>query len=100
MPADISFPMRLVVSAQEARAFIDQIPHATCRAAAGTRWFVQPDGLVPEKSVNWLFCWAKTGMGSHKSAIEAQSVFDRILPVKFLDYDSTVAHEYARKKRY
>lgn len=35
----------------------------------------------PEESVNWLFCWTKTGMGSRPAAKEAQRVFDAILPV-------------------
>jgi hypothetical protein len=61
---------------------------------------VLEDGRVPEESVNWLFCWAKTGMGSKAAAQDARRVFDTILPMSFAEYDRRVDHEYARAHRY
>jgi hypothetical protein len=69
-------PMRLRVSLEESRKLIDEIPHETCRSAAERRWTISADGTVPATSVNWLFCWGRTGMGSRKAAQAAHKVFD------------------------
>jgi hypothetical protein len=81
--SNIAHPMRLTVGVEEARNRIEQIPHATCRSAAERHWNVADEARVPEESVNWLFCWGKTGMGSRAAAEEAKRVFDAILPVPF-----------------
>lgn len=93
-------PMRLTVTVDQARRLIEQIPHNTCRSAAERCWNISDEGVVQEESVNWLFCWGKTGMGSRTAADEAQRVFDAILPVAFSRYDHLVDHEYARTHRY
>lgn len=100
MQSNAAHPMRLTVPIDEARRLIRSIPHGTCRSAAERRWNVADDGTVPEESVNWLFCWGKTGMGSRAAAEEARRVFDAILPIAFARYDSLVDHEYARTHRY
>jgi len=100
MQSSIVYPMRLTVGVDRARRLIEQIPNATCRSAAQWRWNVADDATVPEESVNWLFCWGKTGMGSRAAAEEAVRVFDAILPVSFSEYDRLVLHEYARTHRY
>ena len=100
MPSNIFHPMKLTVGIDEACRRVEQIPHATCRSAAEHHWNVFEDRSVPEESVDWLFCWAKTGMGSAAAAREAKNVFDAILPVSFVEYDSSVNHEYARAHRY
>jgi hypothetical protein len=92
--------MKLTVGVDEARKLIEQIPHGTCRKAAERHWSVTDDAIVPEESINWLFCWGKTGMGSRAAAEEAKRVFDVILPVTFSQYDRLVDHEYARTHRY
>ena len=92
--------MRLTVSVEHARKLIEKIPHGTCRSAAEQHWNVEEDATVPEESVNWLFCWGKTGMGSRTAAEEAKRVFDAIMPVAFSRYDDLVDHEYARTHRY
>jgi hypothetical protein len=92
--------MRLKVTTQHARTLIDQIPHSTCVRAAAQRWHVADDGTVRAQSVLWLFCWAKTGMGSPVAAEEARRVFDLILPVTFDQVNARVDHEYARRGRY
>lgn len=100
MHSNVFHPMRLAVGADEARRRIERISHATCRRAAERHWNVLEDGSIPEESVNWLFCWAKTGMGSAVAAKEARDVFDAILPFTFAEYDHGVNHEYARAHRY
>src|SRR5262245_42971633 len=68
----INIRMRLSVPAEEARRLIDQIPHSTCTDAAPQRWHAHDDGTVEDESVNWLYCWAKTGMGSPNAAEAAR----------------------------
>ena len=92
--------MKLTVGIDQARKLIDAIPHGTCRSAAQRNWNVADDATVSKESVNWLFCWGKTGMGSRAAAEEAVRVFDAILPVSFSEYDRLVLHEYARTHRY
>ena len=100
MQSNIAHPMKLTVSVDQARKLIEQIPHATCRSAAERHWNVADDATVPEESVNWLFCWGKTGRGSRAAAEEAKRVFDVILPVAFSRYEDHMDHEYARTHRY
>jgi hypothetical protein len=100
MPSSVTHPIRLTVIVDEARRCVDAIPHATCRAGAARHWNVSRDKTVPEESVNWLFCWGKTGMGSRNAAAEARRVFNDILSETFSSYDRRVAHEDARANRY
>ncbi len=100
MQTRIDYPMRLTVTADQSRKLIENIQHKTCRNAVERCWSVTDDGKVSEESVNWLFCWGKTGMGSRTAAEEAKRVFDAILPVTFSRYDDLVAHEHARKRHY
>ena len=58
------------------------------------------EGRVPEQSVDWLFFWARKGMGSDAFAQDAKRVFDAILLISFAEYDGCVDHEYARAHRY
>jgi hypothetical protein len=92
--------MKLTVGIDEARKLIDAIPHGTCRSASERNWNVADDGTVPMESINWLFCWGKTGMGSRNAAEDAKRVFDAILPITFSQYDRLVDHEFARENRY
>lgn len=96
----IEYPIPLKVSPQKAKMWIDQIPHENCRRGGNTCWSVNSDGAVSEKSVNWLYCWAMTGQGSARARDEARLVFDKVLSVSFVTYNSAVSHEYARKHRY
>ena len=100
MQSNVAHPMKLTVSLESARRLIEGIPHETCRSAAENNWNASNTGYVAEESVNWLFCWGKTGMGSAAAAEAARRVFDRILPISFAQYDEQVDHEYARSHRY
>src|SRR5207245_10418023 len=92
--APLEISLKLTVSVDEAKRMISQIPHSTCTDAASQRWHVAADGTVQDESVNWLFCWAKTGMGSPTAAEAARKVFDAILPITFDQYGAMVDHEY------
>ena len=100
MYSNVAHPMKLTMSSDAARRLIDGIPHETCRRAAENNWNPLDGGHIAEESVNWLFCWGKTGMGSATAAEAARRVFDRILPITFAEYNSQVDHEYARAHRY
>jgi hypothetical protein len=100
MHSNIAHPMRLTVGVDQACKLVEQIPHDMCRSAAERHWNVADDRTVPEESVNWLFCWGKTGMGSRSAAEKAKRVFDASLPISFSCYDHLVDHEYARTHRY
>jgi len=92
--------MRLTIPVEQAKEFIEQIPHSRCARAAPRHWHVADDRTVRAQSVLWLFCWGKTGMGSQAAAREARQVFDLILPVTFDRFDALIDHEYAREHRY
>jgi hypothetical protein len=48
----------------------------------------------------WLFCWAKTGMGSEDARVVAIDVFDQVFHFTFAHCEALIDHEYARKFRY
>lgn len=92
--------MNLLLPNETALRLLQSIPHSTCSKAILARWRVTPEGAVKAQSVLWLFCWAKTGMNSFEAARASREIFDRLLPVKFDEFDSRVPHSYARLKRY
>src|SRR4051812_33557991 len=92
--------MRLIVDNAEAERLIASIPHSNCVGASQNNLGVSDLGNARAQSVLWLFCWAKTGMGSRKAARAAQDVFDRILPMSFTQFDALVDHQFARDNRY
>lgn len=100
MHANIAYPLALRVAPSVAQNLVKQLPHARCRKAAERHWSIDSNGSVPEESVNWLFCWAKTGMGSELAAKAARQAFDQMFPISFQRYDALVSHEYARSHRY
>jgi hypothetical protein len=92
--------MKLLVTNAEALRLIQSIPHASCIEGSKNNWVVSDQGNATAQSALWLFCWAKTGMGSRKAAQAAKEVFDQIFPVKFVEFDARVDHQYARDNRY
>ena len=85
---------------QDALTQLSEVPHAVCQAGLQKHWHVGPDGQVAAQSALWLFCWAKTGMGSDKAAAAARQAFNRILNISYEAFDSRVPHEWARRMRY
>ena len=90
----------LRVSNDEARSALRGVPHETFQNATNHNWKVDDDGTVDGCSVCWLYCWAKTGMGSPKAAAAAERVFDEVLSSSFDRFDAAVDHEWARWARY
>ena len=69
-------------------------------AGSDENWYVDANGAIIGRSVCWLYCWAKTGMGSQDTAEEAQRAFFEVLDVSFDRFDAKVNHEWARQARY
>jgi hypothetical protein len=91
--------MKLKVSFDESKKLLNTIPHSRCTDAIAAHW--QKDGdSVKVQSICWLFCWAKTGWGSEKTASEAENVFDSIFDKSFSFAAAHIPHEWARKIRY
>jgi hypothetical protein len=61
---------------------------------------VAADETVAPESVNWLFCWGKTGMNSEQARLDARRVFNQVLAITFDEYDALVEHDEARNHRY
>jgi hypothetical protein len=92
--------IQMRITFEEAQALISQIPHQRCRDASANRWKAGGSAGVIAQSICWLFCWGKTGMGSHDTAIEGQRVFDTVFDKPFEWFDSKVDHGWARAARY
>jgi hypothetical protein len=93
--------MYLTKSADEARKLVLSIPHTTCTRAIDENWKVANNGRIRAQSVLWLYCWAKTGMGSEPALRGSVRVFNEVLPIRFVDFDAIPGiHEYARRQRY
>jgi hypothetical protein len=92
--------VRLKVPAAKALELVRRIPHSKCQRAVPNNWKVDRSGNVTPESVDWLYCWAKTGMNSQRAADFAKQVFDAIFNMSYADYDAHVDHEEARRNRY
>ena len=90
----------LTVSKEEAGSALRGVPHQTLQSAISRNWKVDDDGGIDGCSVCWLYCWAKTGMGSPKAAAAAERVFDEVFSIPFDRFDASVDHEWARWARY
>ncbi len=90
-------PMK--VSPAEAETILRGIPHQTCLDAMSNQWKVDESGRAKVHSMLWLFCWAKTGMGSTRAAAEAQRAFDKIFSVSYNHCEGRIPHEWARQGR-
>ncbi|MEQ1731428.1 MAG: hypothetical protein ABL982_23910 [Vicinamibacterales bacterium] len=107
----------LKVSERAARAEVARIPHKRCQDAIPTGWERNSGGggnpgggntrgggnpgrNIDGRSVCWLFCWAKTGMGSPPAEEAARQAFDAIMRIGFDRFNVLVLHEDARSWRY
>jgi len=86
--------------AREAQDALAAVPHKRFQDVLAGHWHVDADGAIDGRSVCWLYCWAKTGMGSLKAAEAAQQAFDQVVDVDYSLFDARVDHEWAREKRY
>lgn len=92
--------IKLKVDPEDALSWLEGINNEAFRKALRENWHVDDNGNVKAQSVLWLFCWAKTGMGSIETAEEAQIIFDKIFPFTYNFFESRVDHEWARAMRY
>ena len=78
--------------AREAPEALAAVPHKRFQDVLAGHWHVDADGAIDGRSVCWLYCWAKTGMGSLKAAEAAQAAFDQVWAPKgwvLVDADPT-----------
>ena len=59
--------------AREAQDALAAVPHKRFQDVLAGHWHVDADGAIDGRSVCWLYCWAKTGMGSLKAATAADT---------------------------
>jgi hypothetical protein len=91
--------MKLKGTLREAEVALEGVPHKRFQDARAYHWRVE-GGSVDGRDVCWLFCWAKTGMGSLTAAEASQTAFDEVIDVPYSLFDARVDHEWARAKRY
>ncbi len=87
-------------SPKQARNLLSMVDHATFQSMIDTHWRFAPDGRPTAPSVLWLFCWAKTGQDSERTAQHVRALFDDILDISFESFDEKVDHDWAREMRY
>jgi hypothetical protein len=92
--------MTMIVSFSDSKKILNKVHHKSFVNAIDNRWYLGADGQISVQSICWLFCWAKTGMGSETAAIETSKAFDSIFNIKFGLCDTLIEHNWARKIRY
>jgi len=92
--------MKMKVSFRESINFINRIRHIKCINAAEKYWKQNSDSSMKTQSICWLYCWAKSGNGSEKAMLDAQTAFNKIFSKTFDYMDAHIKHEWARKMRY
>ena len=92
--------MKLKVQYAESKRRLASVPHATFQRALDRRWVREGTASVTAQSACWLFCWAKTGMGSQAAANAAFGAFNELLEVSYGRFDTRVDHGTARDLRY
>jgi hypothetical protein len=93
--------MKIKLSFDKTLELLNTIPHSVCIDAIKKNWLPNGNGGIKAHSICWLFCWAKTGMGSKKAKVVSRKVFDTIFgDSSFQYFDTQVEHEWARWARY
>jgi hypothetical protein len=87
-------------SCNQPRNLLSTVDHAAFQSSIDTYWRVAPDGMPTAQGVLWLFCWAKTGQNSERTAQHVRALFDGILDISFESFDEKVDHDWAREMRY
>jgi hypothetical protein len=65
------------------------------------RWFrIYPDNSTDRESIDFLACWAQTGMSSKYWAQISRQVFDLMLPFTYAEYEAQGYLKAARLRRY
>jgi predicted type IV restriction endonuclease len=98
-PISVDTAVHLKVSPEEALKELKTISHKTFQDVLRGNWHADDFGNVKAQSVCWLFCWAKTGMKSKKTAIASKEVFNKIFDIGYEDFDKKVDHKWAQEAR-
>ena len=96
---EAAYQVRLRVSPKEALGCMEGISHESFLKALRNHWIVDENGCATMQSICWLFCWAKTGTNSTKTAYACSAVFSKIFNHPYEWFDREVPHELARKWR-
>lgn len=92
--------MKLQLTPERAYRELTSITHGRFEKALPNFWKVISQSQVKAQTVLWLFCWAKTGMNSERTAQEIRIAFNQIFDHQYEWLDEHISHEYARKERY
>jgi hypothetical protein len=88
------------VALDDTQKILRTVDHGKYLDALENHWKVFEDGHPRAQSICWLFCWAKTGNNSKRTAQEATDVFNRLFDKPFEWFDRRVPHKWARVARY
>jgi len=91
--------LRLTVSPQHTLRLLRQVEHKMFSDALEANWELEHRTVTPQ-SVCWLFCWAKTGINSRRTAEHCRRLFNKIFDGAYSDLDCASFHKFARKFRY
>jgi len=88
------------ISKKEVDGLLDTQVEKKFQDSRRSYWRVEEDGYVHAQSVYWLYCWAETGMGHRKAALECLEMFNQIFPFTFEYFKGRVPDDYPRRYRY
>ena len=92
--------IQLKVPFDEALRLIRNVHHDKCHNAIERQWLRDPGGSIRGRSICWLDCWARSGMGSAEAAGDARLAFDQIFDKPHDWFAGRVPHEVSREIRY
>lgn len=92
--------MKLQLSPEHAYRRLAAVEHARFQQALPQYWHVDTHGHVRAQAILWLFCWAKTGLNSERTADEVREAFNQIFDHPYAWLETRIPHEYARRARY
>jgi hypothetical protein len=75
--------MKLTIHPNEALKMLQRIRNKKLQGALFRRWGVANDWTVYRPSIFWLFCWCYNGAGRERTRMEAISVWDGVMPIRF-----------------
>ena len=92
--------IKVRVPFEESKRLVLAIPHRMAQKAAAYHWKPGGDAGVTAQSICWLYCWAKTGLGSEQAAHASKYAFNQTFDRSYEWLDSKIDHEWARSARY
>ncbi len=92
--------IRALMSFDKSKRLVLAIPHRSAEKAVENNWKQGGTAGVTAQSICWLYCWAKTGLGSEQAARASKEAFNQIFDHSYEWFDSRIDHEWARSARY